>query len=123
AFRETRAAAGVLQMDLWGVQPEDGGRWEERRIRIRAVGLRNSLLVAVAPTATIASIVGAYECIEPQVSNLFKRETLSGDFVQVNRFLVNDLKARGMWNESLRSRLKLAEGSVQELDEVPDDLR
>ncbi len=78
-----------------------------------AHGLRNSLLVAIAPTATIASIAGCYECIEPQVSNLFKRETLSGDFLQVNRYLVAELKALGLWTETMRSRLKLAEGSVQ----------
>jgi ribonucleoside-diphosphate reductase alpha chain len=81
------------------------------------------LLVAVAPTATIASIAGCYECIEPQVSNLFKRETLSGDFLQVNRYLVAELKALGMWNESTRTQLKLAEGSVQMISELPSHLR
>src|SRR4029077_11692624 len=123
AFRETRAAAGVLQMDLWGVQPEDGGRWEERRIRIRAVGLRNSLLIAIAPTATIASIVGAFECIEPQVSNLFKRETLSGDFLQINRYLVLELKKLGLCNEGMRNRLKMSHGSIQNIAEIPEEIR
>jgi len=85
--------------------------------------LRNSLLVAIAPTATIASIAGCYECIEPQVSNLFKRETLSGDFLQLNRYLINELKARGLWNEGVRSRLKMAEGSVQGLEELPESVR
>ena len=68
--------------------PATTERWERLRERIRAVGLRNSLLMAIAPTATIASIAGCYECIEPQISNLFKRETLSGDFLQINRYLV-----------------------------------
>ena len=68
----------------------------------RAHGLRNSLLIAIAPTATIASIAGCYECIEPQISNLFKRETLSGDFLQVNRYLVEELKQLGLWNEEMR---------------------
>jgi ribonucleoside-diphosphate reductase alpha chain len=85
--------------------------------------LRNSLLVAIAPTATIASIAGCYECIEPQVSNLFKRETLSGDFIQVNRYLAADLKNLGLWTEDMRNRLKLAEGSVQGMAEVPAELR
>ena len=89
AFDETRAARGELQFDAWGVTPEDAARWDALRARIREHGLRNSLLVAIAPTATIASIAGCYECIEPQVSNLFKRETLSGDFLQVNRYLVD----------------------------------
>jgi ribonucleoside-diphosphate reductase alpha chain len=79
--------------------------------------------VAIAPTATIASIAGCYECIEPQVSNLFKRETLSGDFLQVNRYLVADLKKLGLWNDDTRTRLKIAEGSVQGFDELPADLR
>jgi hypothetical protein len=87
------------------------------------VGLRNSLLVAIAPTATIASIAGCYECIEPQVSNLFKRETLSGDFIQVNRYLVNELKALGLWNESMRNKLKMSEGSVAGLTDLPETLR
>ena len=123
AFPETRAARGELQFDAWGVVPEDTVRWEQLRAQIRETGLRNSLLVAIAPTATIASIAGAYECIEPQVSNLFKRETLSGDFLQVNRYLVADLKALGLWNESTRNALKLAEGSIQGLDGLPEHVR
>jgi ribonucleoside-diphosphate reductase alpha chain len=123
AFEETRAAQGELQFDAWGLVPDDGLDWPALRGRVREHGLRNSLLVAVAPTATIASIAGCYECIEPQVSNLFKRETLSGDFLQVNRYLVNELKALGLWTETMRGRLKMAEGSVQALDELPADLR
>src|SRR5678816_1437630 len=123
AFADTRAARGELQFDAWGVVPDDTARWEALRARIREVGLRNSLLVAIAPTATIASIAGCYECIEPQVSNLFKRETLSGDFLQVNRYLVGELKALGLWNEATRTRLKLAEGSVSALEELPAELR
>ncbi len=123
AFPETRAARGELQFDAWGVTPEDGERWALLRRHVAKHGLRNSLLCAVAPTATIASIAGCYECIEPQVSNLFKRETLSGDFLQVNRYLVSELKGLGLWNESTRARLKLAEGSVQGLGELPEALR
>jgi ribonucleoside-diphosphate reductase alpha chain len=123
AFAETRAARGELQFHLWGVTPTQGARWAELERRIAAHGLRNSLVIAVAPTATIASIAGCYECIEPQISNLFKRETLSGDFLQVNRYLVNDLKARGLWSESMRNAIKRAEGSIQEIEEIPDDLK
>jgi ribonucleoside-diphosphate reductase alpha chain len=123
AFADTRAAEGVLQMDLWGVKPEDPERWEELRTRISSVGLRNSLLIAIAPTATIASIVGCYECIEPQVSNLFKRETLSGDFLQINRYLVQELKRLGLWNEAMRNRLKLSDGSIHNIEEIPEAIR
>jgi ribonucleoside-diphosphate reductase alpha chain len=123
AFAETRAARGELQFEAWGVTPEDTGGWAALRARIVEQGLRNSLLVAIAPTATIASIAGCTECIEPQISNLFKRETLSGDFLQVNRYLVAELKALGMWNEAQRTRLKLAEGSIQRESDLPEELR
>jgi ribonucleoside-diphosphate reductase alpha chain len=126
AFKETRAARGELQFDAWGVTPADpdgAGRWQALRARIAEHGLRNSLLVAVAPTATIASIAGCTECIEPQVANLYKRETLSGDFLQINRYLVAALKELGLWDDAMRSRLKLAEGSVQQIAELPPSVR
>ncbi len=123
AFAETRAAKGVLQFDLWGVTPADAARWDALRDRIKAHGLRNSLLLAIAPTATIASIVGSYESIEPQVSNLFKRETLSGEFLQTNKYLVLELKALGLWNEDTRNQIKLAEGSIADITEIPADVR
>ena len=123
AFSETRAATGELQFDAWGVTPTSTTRWDELKKRIATHGLRNALLCAIAPTATIASIAGCYECIEPQVSNLFKRETLSGDFVQVNRYLIEELKTLGQWNQALRDQLKLADGSVQGLDALPDWMR
>lgn len=123
SFAETRAARGELQFDAWGVTPEDVARWGELRARIQRTGLRNSLLIAIAPTATIASIAGCYECVEPQVSNLFKRETMSGDFLQVNRYLVAELRRIGRWNDETRNELKLAEGSVQSLSWLSDELK
>jgi len=123
AFLETRAAQGELQFEAWGATPGDPSRWRALREEIKTHGLRNSLLIAIAPTATIASIAGCYECIEPQVSNLFKRETLSGDFLQVNRYLVEELKQLGLWTEETRNAMKLADGSVQELGELPPELR
>ncbi|WP_442934171.1 ribonucleoside-diphosphate reductase subunit alpha [Micromonospora sp. CPCC 205539] len=123
AYGETRAARGQLQPDLWGVEGTQTARWAALRERVGAHGLRNSLLVAVAPTATIASIAGCYECVEPQVSNLFKRETLSGEFLQVNTALVRELKARGLWTDRVRSAIKRAEGSVQDIAELPATVR
>lgn len=123
SFADTRAANGELQFDAWGVVPEDVERWDALRERIREHGLRNSLLVAIAPTATIASIAGCYECVEPQVSNLFKRETLSGDFLQVNRYLVAELKKLGLWTDEVRDAIKLAEGSIQGVTQIPEALR
>ncbi len=122
-FADTRAAAGALQFDLWGIQPSDPERWAPLRERIAEHGLRNSLLIAIAPTATIAAIAGCYECIEPQVSNLFKRETLSGEFMQVNRYLVAELKARGLWTNKMIAEVKKAEGSIQQIEDMPEDLR
>jgi ribonucleoside-diphosphate reductase alpha chain len=123
AFPDTRAAQGELQFDAWGVAPSDAARWNVLREEIKSHGLRNSLLIAIAPTATIASIAGCYECIEPQVSNLFKRETLSGDFLQVNRYLVEELKQLGLWSDEMRTAIKVADGSVQDLNELPAELR
>jgi ribonucleoside-diphosphate reductase alpha chain len=123
AYADTRAARGRLQPDLWGVTPTQTERWDALRARVAATGLRNSLLIAVAPTATIASIAGCYECIEPQVSNLFKRETLSGEFLQINSALVRELKARGLWTPEIREQIKRAEGSIQGIAAIPEDLR
>jgi ribonucleoside-diphosphate reductase alpha chain len=122
-YPRTRAAAGQLQPDLWGVPGTQAARWKALRRRVKATGLRNSLLIAIAPTATIASIAGCYECIEPQVSNLFKRETMSGEFLQVNTALVAELKAHGLWTAAIRDEIKRAEGSVQHLTALPQESR
>ncbi|MNX63798.1 Ribonucleoside-diphosphate reductase 1 subunit alpha [compost metagenome] len=127
AFDESWYAEGKLQFDLAAeaghAVPELKEDWGGLRARIRQEGLRNSLLVAIAPTATIGSIVGSYECVEPQVSNLFKRETLSGEFLQINRYLVRDLQARGLWTPEIRAQLIASEGSVQDIPAIPDDLK
>lgn len=122
-FKDTRAADGVLQFDLWGVKPVNTQAWETLKAKIKKFGLRNSLLLAIAPTATIASIVGSYESIEPQISNLFKRETLSGEFLQINKYLVLELKALGLWTEKIRGEIKRAEGSIQDVAEIPAELK
>jgi ribonucleoside-diphosphate reductase alpha chain len=123
AWPQTRAANGQLQPDLWGVTGSQAKRWTALRKRIRQTGLRNSLLIAIAPTATIASIAGCYECIEPQVSNLFKRETMSGEFMQINTALVTELKALGRWTPEARDAIKRADGSVQGLTALPESTR
>ena len=124
AYDATRTARGVLHPDHFpDASPSRPAAWEALRARIAEVGLRNSLLVAIAPTATIASIAGCYECIEPQVSNLFKRETLSGEFLQINTYLVNDLKRLGLWTPAVRDAIKRANGSVQGITDLPEELR
>ncbi|MVO83228.1 ribonucleoside-diphosphate reductase subunit alpha [Streptomyces sp. p1417] len=123
AWEKTRTARGVLHPDHYGVQLTWPERWEALRTRVAATGMRNSLLLAIAPTATIASIAGVYECIEPQVSNLFKRETLSGEFLQVNTYLVEELKRLGVWDAQTREALRESNGSVQGFTWVPEDVR
>ncbi|WP_086733189.1 ribonucleoside-diphosphate reductase subunit alpha [Streptomyces glaucescens] len=123
AWEKTRTARGVLHPDHYDVELTWPERWAALRERIASVGLRNSLLLAIAPTATIASIAGAYECIEPQVSNLFKRETLSGEFLQVNSYLVADLKRLGVWDARTREALRDSNGSVQDFAWIPEEVR
>jgi ribonucleoside-diphosphate reductase alpha chain len=123
AWAATRAARGTLHPDHYDVRHAWPQRWARLRARVRDVGMRNSLLLAIAPTATIASIAGVYECVEPQVSNLFKRETLSGEFLQVNSSLVADLKELGAWDDRTREALRAANGSVQDLTWLPAGIR
>ncbi|MGW2934674.1 ribonucleoside-diphosphate reductase subunit alpha [Streptomyces sp. NPDC001156] len=123
AWEKTRTARGVLHPDHYDVKRAWPERWAALRERVAAVGMRNSLLLAIAPTATIASIAGVYECIEPQVSNLFKRETLSGEFLQVNSYLVQDLKELGVWDARTREALRDSSGSVQDFRWIPEEVR
>lgn len=123
SFPDTRAANGELQFDAWDVTPSAEFDWDSLRAEIKNSGLRNSLLIAIAPTATIASILGCFECIEPQVSNVFKRETLSGEFLIVNRYLVEDLRELGLWNADTRQIIKEQNGSVQGLQDLPESFR
>ena len=122
-FSKTRASDLMLQFDLWNEKPKNMKRWEELKKNVKEYGLRNSLMIAIAPTATIASISGVYEAIEPQISNLFKRETLSGEFIQINKYLVNHLKELKLWNDSIKNKIKINDGSIQNIEEIPDEVK
>lgn len=122
-YQYTRGFHGKLAPDLLGVQPRQAERYRAIKRDLKLHGMRNSLLIAIAPTATIASIAGTYECIEPQTSNIFKRETLSGEFVQINRYLVDDLKDRKLWSEDMKKKIVQQNGSVQYINEVPNDIK
>lgn len=129
-FKETRLAQeGKFQFELWKQDTSPattvGGLldWEALRADIKQHGTRNSLCIAIAPTATIASIIGVYESIEPAISNVFARQTLSGDFMQVNSYLVRDLQKLGLWTEEMRKTIIAAEGSVQGIEIIPENLR
>jgi ribonucleoside-diphosphate reductase alpha chain len=121
-FEHTHAAKGNLQFDLWNVTPKDTARWDALKKDIMKHGLRNSLTIAIAPTATIASITGAQECTEPTKENLFKRETLSGEFVDVNRHMVEDLKKIGRWNTDTINLLKGSQGSLTAVPGLPAEM-
>ncbi len=124
SYADTRAAQGVLHVDHWAsADMTKPAEWASLREKVARTGLRNSLLIAIAPTATIASIAGCAECIEPPVANVFKRETLSGEFLQVNRYLVEELKSRGLWTAQLRDRIIRAEGSIAGIAEIPAELQ
>jgi ribonucleotide reductase alpha subunit len=124
------ASQGLLQPDLWGLPPADYATatageldWPALYARVAATGLRNSLLVAPMPTASTSQILGYNECIEPFTSNLYTRRTLAGEFVVVNRHLVADLQAIGLWSTDLKDRIIAANGSVQTLAEVPPEIK
>jgi len=127
AFQDSRYASGSLQVDLarkyQAAMPELHHDWEKLAEQVKLHGIRNSLLIAIAPTATIASISGCYESIEPQVSNFFKRETLSGEFLQVNKYLIQDLKRLSLWNPNVRAKIIEAEGSIQGIEAIPADIK
>jgi ribonucleoside-diphosphate reductase alpha chain len=124
-FEHTHAAKGLLQFDLAGQSGAvaDKARWDALREEIRTHGLRNSLMIAIAPTVTIAAITGSYECSEPQVSNLFKTETLSGEFIRINKYLVDDLKKLGLWNVEMKNAIISGEGSIQHIANLPEEIR
>lgn len=121
-FHLTRAAKGQLQFDLAGVTPSDPDRWDSLRQEIIQHGLRNSLLIAIAPTATISHICGVEECIEPVKSNLLKRETLSGEFISVNKYLVDDLRKINRWTDDTIAQLKINEGSIATIPDLPPEM-
>ncbi|GJP52350.1 hypothetical protein CLOM_g11477 [Closterium sp. NIES-68] len=114
---------GVLQPDMWGVTPSDRWDWAALRADIAAQGLRNSLLVAPMPTASTSQILGNNECFEPYTSNIYSRRVLSGEFVVVNKHLLNDLTHLGLWSPDLKNELIYHNGSVEGLDEIPQFLR
>jgi ribonucleoside-diphosphate reductase alpha chain len=126
-FKDTKLAQGILHPDLWVAENRASldpsvGNWDELRSDVKKNGVRNSLTIAIAPTATIASIAGCYECTEPQVSNMFKKETLSGDFLIVNPYLVDELIGLNLWDK-FRDRIVSANGSIQNIAGLPDDVK
>jgi ribonucleoside-diphosphate reductase alpha chain len=115
---------GIFQFDMWGVTPESGRwDWEKMRKEVVKYGVRNSLLLAPMPTASTSQILGNNECFEPFTSNIYVRRVLSGEFVVVNKFLLKDLVKLGLWNEDMKNKLITANGSVQPIPEIPQNIK
>lgn len=114
---------GIFQFDMWNEKPSDRWEWEVLREEIKKHGVRNSLLIAPMPTASTAQILGNNECFEPYTSNIYTRRVLSGEFIIVNKHLMRDLVKLGLWNETVRAKIIAANGSVQNINEIPDNLK
>ena len=114
---------GILQHDMWNVTPSSRWNWNELKGEIKKYGVRNSLLLAPMPTASTSQILGNNECFEPYTSNIYSRRTLSGEFVIVNKHLMKDLVKLGLWNDNLKNELIAANGSVQNIDVIPDNIK
>lgn len=123
-FDGSPASEGRLQFDLWGVAVDDTRHdWTALKADVRKHGLRNSLLVAPMPTASTSQIMGFNECFEPFTSNIYKRRTMAGEFILVNRHLVRELQALGLWTEAIRTEIIVRDGSVQGIAAIPDHIR
>jgi len=123
-FKGSPLSKGQFQFDLWKVKP-DSGRWDWENLRLDVMnhGVRNSLLVAPMPTASTSQILGNNECFEPYTSNIYTRRVLSGEFIIVNKYLLRDLVNRGLWDNNMKDKIITANGSIQEIEEIPQEIK
>ena len=123
-YKGSPVSQGIFQYDMWeGVTPSDRWEWDVLKAEVMEHGVRNSLLLAPMPTASTAQILGNNECFEPYTSNIYTRRVLSGEFIIVNKHLLRDLVQLGIWNEDLKTKLISANGSVQDIPEIPENLK
>jgi len=122
-FEGSPASEGILQFDMWDVKPSDRYDWDGLKEEIKSTGLRNSLLLAPMPTASTSQILGNNECFEPYTSNIYTRRTLSGEYIIMNKHLLKDLIGLGLWNDELKQQLMAENGSIQNIDGIPADLK
>ena len=124
-FEGSPASKGILQFDMWNVKPDEtlNNNWDELKEKIKDNGLRNSLLLALMPTASTSQIMGNNECFEPLTSNLYKRKTLAGEFILINKYLVEDLIKLNLWTKEIRDKIMISEGSIKDIEEIPEDIR
>ncbi len=117
------SSKGILQYDMWNVTPSDRWDWAGLKKKIAKNGLRNSLLLAPMPTASTSQILGNNECFEPYTSNIYTRRTLSGEYIVVNQHMMTDLIERGLWNDEMKEQLMASNGSLQNIEGIPEDLK
>jgi len=122
-FKGSPVSKGIFQFDLWNVTPTSRWEWDVLREEVMQYGVRNSLLVAPMPTASTAQILGNNECFEPYTSNIYTRRVLSGEFIVVNKHLLKDLVKEGLWNKDMRQMIMAANGSIQNINEIPQRLK
>lgn len=123
SYEGSPVSKGIFQYDMWDVTPSSRWNWTELKAEVKKYGVRNSLLLAPMPTASTSQILGNNECFEPFTSNIYTRRTLSGEFVVVNKYLLKDLVRRRLWNDNLKNKIIAGNGSVQGIEEIPQDLR
>ena len=126
SYKGSPISKGEFQHNLWGIKDEElSGRWDwqDLRKKVKKHGVRNSLLVAPMPTASTSQILGNNECFEPYTSNIYTRRVLSGEFIVVNKHLLEDLVNLGLWNEDMKQKLMQANGSIQQIEGIPDDIK
>jgi ribonucleoside-diphosphate reductase alpha chain len=122
-FEGSPASKGILQYDMWGVTPSPRWDWAALKAEIKKHGIRNSLLLAPMPTASTSQILGNNECFEPYTSNIYTRRVLSGEFVVVNKHLLKDLVELGLWDNDMKNKIIAANGSIQQIDEIPSNIK
>ena len=123
SFENSPASKGILQFDMWGVEPSARYDWTILKDSIKDHGLRNSLLLAPMPTASTSQILGFNECFEPLTSNIYSRRTLAGEFVVANKYLMRELIGLGLWNEKIKNNIIANKGSIQQLTNLPEHIR
>ena len=122
-FEGSPMSKGIFQFDMWDVKPSDRYDWDCLRKDVMEHGVRNSLLVALMPTASTSQIMGNVESFEPYQSNIFKRQTLAGTFVVVNKYMVNDLMELGLWSDEMKNKIIASSGSIQHIDTIPENIK
>jgi len=123
SYEGSPVSQGIFQYDMWGVVPSDRWEWQILKEEVAKYGVRNSLLLAPMPTASTSQILGNNECFEPYTSNIYTRRVLSGEFIVVNKHLLRDLNELGIWNDDLKNKIMAANGSVQDISEIPENLK